>query len=491
MHAQPRQCALRPMNTTRAPEATNIRREFEGAPLGDRRLEARLVSLAERIRAAPDQSFPDIAATEAELTALYRFLNNDSVSAANVMKPHQDQTVLRCVEARRVIVIHDTSEIEFSGETRRRGLGRLRSQNDQGFLLHASLAVAGDGSRRPLGVPGVHTWVRESLGNSRHNDGRKKGGGDYADDANKESARWWSLIEEIETRLAGLDTVHTFDREGDSYVLLRQLLDKDVHFVTRMARDRVVLDRDNERIGRVSEVLLDVVDILALEIPLSQRGPKIAPNSAESPREARLARLAVGSTRMHLAPPNYIDGTPESLDVNVVYVHEIEPPPGVEPVAWVLITSEPVTTSEEIRAVLDVYRTRWLIEEFFKALKTGCSLEKRQLDNYGSISAALAIFLPIAWQLLLLRSLARTQPDEPAELVLTTTQCEVLRAAVPPLRLPARPTVAQALRAVAYLGGHFTKRAPGWLVLGRGLEKLLDLETGWRLRAALAECDRS
>jgi len=475
------------MSTTRAPEATNIRREFEGAPIGDRRLEARLISLAERIRAAPDQSFPDIAGTEAELTALYRFLNNDAISVHDIMKPHQDQTVLRCVEARSVVVIHDTSEVEFAGESRRRGLGRLRSQNDQGFLLHASLAVAGDGSRRPLGVPGVHTWVRESLGSSRHDDGRKKDGGAYADEANKESARWWSLIDETEARLAGLNTIHTFDREGDSYVLLRKLLDNQVHFVTRMAHDRIVLDRDNERIGRVSEVLLDVVDVLTLEVPLSPRAAKNTPRSTETPRKARLAQLAVGASRMHLSPPHYIDGNPESLEVNVVYVHEIATPAGAEPVAWVLIASQPVSTVDQIRSVLEVYRTRWLIEEFFKALKTGCSLEKRQLDNYDSISAALAIFLPIAWQLLLLRSLARTQPDEPAELVLTQTQCEVLRAAVPVLKLPARPTVAQALRAVAYLGGHFTKRAPGWLVLGRGLEKLIDLETGWRLRATLVE----
>ena len=478
------------MNTTGERQATNIQREFEGASgLGDRRLEARLVMAAQRFRAAPDQSFPDMVASDAELTGLYRFLNNDSVSPAAIMEPHQNQTALRCAEARQVVVIHDTTEFRFAGETPRSGLGRLRTGDDQGFLLHMALAAANDGSRRPLGVLGAHTWVRPSLGSSRHDDGRKKSGSAYADETNKESARWWRLIDETEDRLGGVNAIHVFDREGDAYVLLRRLLDEQVRFITRMARDRVVLDEDGERIGRVSDVLVDVTDKFQLEVPLSRRAPKTTPRTTAPPREARLAQLAVGATKMHLAPPNYIDGAPDALEVNVVYVREMAPPEGVDPVCWVLITTEPVKTSAQIRAVVDAYRLRWLIEEYFKALKTGCALEKRQLESYESITAALAIFLPVAWQLLLLRSLARVEPQQPAEVVLTPTQLEVLCAAVP--ALPKRPTAVEALRAIAYLGGHFIKRDPGWLVLGRGLEKLLGLEAGWRLAIAAATSDRT
>jgi hypothetical protein len=120
------------------------------------------------------------------------------------------------------------------------------------------------------------------------------------------------------------------------------------------------------------------------------------------------------------------------------------------------------------------------IEEFFKALKTGCAFEKRQLESYDTLTVALGIFLPIAWQLLLLRHQAQTASDEPAERVLSPVQIQVLRARLPKL-VPAAPTAADALRAVAYLGGHFIKRSPGWLVLGRGLQTLLELEVGWRL----------
>lgn len=477
-------------NTTRAPEATNIRREFEQADLGDRRRTARLVAVAERLRASPDQSFPDIMLRSSELTGLYRLLNNDAVSAAVILEPHQQETTRRCVDATRVVAIHDTTEISFPGATARRGLGRLRGEADQGLLLHAALAVAADGSQRPLGIIGAHTWVREELGNSRHPDGRKKCGADYNGETGKESARWWNVVDEVEHRLAGVDVIHVFDREGDAYPLLRAALDHEARFVTRMARDRVVLDDQDERIGRVSELLVDVVDVLRLEVELSPRAAKKTPKVTESPRQARVAQLAVGASKMLLAPPQYIKGEP--LEVNVVYVHEVNAPAGMDAIDWVLITSEPIQTTAQIRTVVDAYRQRWLVEEYFKALKTGCALEKRQLESYESITAALAIFLPIAWQLLLLRNLARSQPLEPATLILTPTQLNVLRAAAPELHLPRHPTVAEALQAVAYLGGHFIKRPPGWLVLGRGLEKLLDLEVGWRLaHAARENCDRT
>jgi hypothetical protein len=469
------------MKTSSQPHATNIQREFEGAALGDRRLEARLVALAERIRASPDHSFPDIMSTPAELTAFYRFLNNDAVSAALIVEPHLEQTARRCADAGSVVVIHDTTEAVFTGATRRQGLGRLRGEDDQGLLMHTALAAANNGSRRPLGVIGVHTWTRPVLGSSRDADGRKKSGAAYADDVNKESARWWKLIDETEDRLAGMDVIHVFDREGDAYGLLRAALDHEARFVTRMARDRVVLDEDGERIGRVSEVLVDIVGVLKVEVVLSPRAPKNTPRTTDPPRQARVAQLAVGATKMHLAAPAYMGRELDSLEVNVVYVHETGAPTGVEPIAWVLITSEPIDTPEQIRAVVEAYRLRWLIEEYFKALKTGCALEKRQLESYESITAAIALFLPVAWQLLLLRNLGRSEPEKPADLVLTPVQLDVLRAAVPALALPPMPSVAQALRAVAYLGGHYIKRDPGWLVLGRGLQKLLDLETGWRL----------
>jgi hypothetical protein len=463
---------------TQSVSPTAFAREFASITLRDRRREQRLLRIVEQCRAAPSSSFPDITRTTADLTALYRFIGSSAVTLGAILEPHSQESAKRCAEARKVLVVHDTTECEFGGDSRR-NLGPLRG-DDQGFLAHVALAVAADGSRRPLGILGAHTWKRTKLGRARRADGAHKNGADYHKQPDKESARWLKLIDQTEDRLGGVEAIHVGDRETDAFHLLRDALDHEVRFVFRMARDRVLLDEDDERLGLTSEVLAGCEDVFEIEVPLSRRAAKPTPASPGAARDVRVAKLAVRGVKTRVARPNYDRDSPPGLDVNLVYVREVDPPVDADPVAWVLMTTEPIATPQQVREVIEIYRTRWLVEELFKALKTGCAFEKRQLESYQTLTNALGIFLPIAWHLLLLRHQARTTPDEPAERVLSPVQLEVLRARIPNL-LPLRPTAADALRAVAYLGGHFIKRPPGWLVLGRGLEKLLDLEAGWRL----------
>ena len=166
----------------------------------------------------------------------------------------------------------------------------------------------------------------------------------------------------------------------------------------------------------------------------------------------------------------------------MIHVFEGRPPRGEPAVEWFLLTNLPVDTADALAFAVDCYRGRWTIEEFFKALKTGCQYERRQLESAESLLNALAIFAPIAWRLLLLRHLARSDQRAPATAALTPTQIDVLRAiAKRPMR--ARPSVRDAMRAVATLGGHIKSNGdPGWLVLGRGMHDLLLLELGWRAR---------
>jgi len=169
------------------------------------------------------------------------------------------------------------------------------------------------------------------------------------------------------------------------------------------------------------------------------------------------------------------------LDINIVRVWEMDPPQGEAPVEWVLFTSEPIDTASQVSQVVDWYRTRWVIEEYFKALKTGCAYEKRQLESREALENALALFLPIAWQLLRLRTLARDASDKPATEALPASQLAVLqRVARRPL--PQRPTVRDVMLAVAALGGHLKRNGePGWITLWRGYEELLTLTAGWDL----------
>jgi hypothetical protein len=158
-----------------------------------------------------------------------------------------------------------------------------------------------------------------------------------------------------------------------------------------------------------------------------------------------------------------------------------------EPVQWLLATSEPIATTADIERVVDIYRSRWVIEEYFKALKTGCAYEKRQLESDHTLFNGLALLVPIAWQLLLLRTLARDHADIPATQALTETQVAVL-VATSAKKLSPLLTVREAMLAIAGLGGHIKNNGdPGWMVLGRGFEHLLMLEKGW---IAAKRCDQ-
>lgn len=460
----------------------SIASEFEHADLGDARLTARLRKIADKLSRAPGKSFPEALGVESELDAHYRFLSNPRFTYAAVMESHIRKTCERVAAAGTVLCVEDTTECAFGGSARRRGLGRLEGKA-QGFLAHCALAVAADGSRRPLGVLGLRPWVREGPRRSRKANGSKKTGSDYAKETDKESARWGELVEEIAARVGDRAAlIHVMDREADAYPLLAQMVEGGHRFVVRLSKDRrVETEAGCEEWQRLQEVLPNAPDIYEVEVPVSKRGAKKPPGAAKTfaARESRVARLRFSAQRLHFKRPRYLDGLPSSLPIHVVHVHEVEVPEGVEPIEWTLATTEPIATAEDVLAVVRHYRARWTIEEFFKALKTGCSLEERQLESYGALLKALAIFLPVAWQLLLLRNLGRSAPDEPATAALSERQVVVLRAFTT-RPLDERPTVRQAMFAVAALGGHLKRNGdPGWLTLARGLERLLTLELGW------------
>ncbi len=182
---------------------------------------------------------------------------------------------------------------------------------------------------------------------------------------------------------------------------------------------------------------------------------------------------------------------PASQEVNVVRVWEVDAPDGEKPVEWMLLTTEPIDSAAQVLQVVDWYRARWIIEEYFKALKTGCAYEKRQLEDIHALSNALALFAPIAWRLLVLRSEARVRPDQPASNVLPEDELEVLtHAARKPL--PSNPTARDVFLAIAALGGHLKRNGdPGWLTLARGYEKLLSLTVGWNLHKEAGQAPRA
>jgi hypothetical protein len=399
-----------------------------------------------------------------------------------VLEPHISHTAQRCGAAGPVLVVHDTSEFAYTGEDRE-GLGRLRGNKSQGFLFHASLAVEA-GSRQPLGLLGHKVWVREQERSAvvqGRRGPRKASGPDYARREHKESDRWTEQVEASVAKLpSSKEVIHVMDREADSFALLATLHERHRDFVIRVGRDRKTThDQDT-----LVELAARAEGIAQVEVPVSARAPKGAPRSNKTfaQRDARIAKLEFSGTKAEIRAPGYTRGLAATLPVHVVHVRELEAQASHQPIEWMLLTSLPVDTAEQVQRVVEIYRTRWLIEEFFKALKSGCDMERRELESLDTLTNMLAICIPIAYQLLALRHLARTRPSAPARALFSDAQLAILRAKA---KLAPEATAHQALVAVAYLGSHFEpfeRKLPGWKVLARGLERLLTYEEGWLIR---------
>jgi hypothetical protein len=432
--------------------------------------------LAERLAERPGETFPK-ALDDAELEAAYRFFGNDQVTPEAILAPHYRQTALRASALPRIIVAHDTTQFEFGGQVKRRGLGHLIKPAAQGFFGHFALGMSADGERRPLGLLAVETVFRlkKTIGHKKWTKDQSLG----------ESARWLRNVQAVEAQLAGcVEAIHVMDREGDQYNVLAALSDENKPFVIRSFQDRRLAGEEQARLRSVAS---SAKTTLRREVPLSPRANIEGPKGRRHPaRRQRVARLCFAATTVFLKrTANATRSTPTTLRLNVIHVFEREPPKGEPPVEWFLLTNLPITSDDDVAFAVDCYRARWTIEEFFKALKTGCQFERRQLESAHSLLNALAILAPVAWRLLLLRHLARQKVRAPATSALTPKQLEVLRA-VAKKPLPARASARDALLAVATLGGHQKSNGdPGWLVLGRGMHDLLLLELGWRAREAV------
>jgi hypothetical protein len=442
--------------------------EYAGAVFGDVRLEARLRGLGRKMGDRPGESFPAVL-DGAELEGAYRFVNNERVTMAKVLEPHIRATLSRVGEHQTVVIAHDASSFRFEGAGRR-DLGRLL-QKGQGFFGHVAMAITSDDKRDPLGVVGVTTRVRSDKRRDKKSKVRAK---------DREFLRWTELVDEAGGRLRGVSqAIHVMDREADCFELFEHMISKGHRFVVRLTHDRRLFGK-----GMVSDALEHAPVVATRDVELSARVGHSAPSTRRihPPRAERSAKLAMSTARVALRNPE--PNGHSSLVVHVVRVVEIDAPPDCTPVEWRLVTTEPIGSSDQVLAIVDAYRARWRIEEFFKALKSGCCIEKRQLESLHALLNAMALFIPIAWQLLRLRVLARQ--DAPASLALTTEQLEVLRAANPKACLPSNPSAREVLLAIARLGGHLVRNGdPGWMILARGYQDLLALQRGWALARGL------
>jgi hypothetical protein len=505
--------------------------DLSRADLGDPRRVARAQQVVERLATKPDGSLPDALVTAAELEGAYRLFGNAQVSFERLFDAHALGTAERARGAAVVLAIHDTTHCQFRHADPAE-VGYLNT-GKPGFPLHLTLLVDTQEWRRPLGLTHAEVLPR-SKPPRRGGVKAKRSSHATSKDATREFLRWQRGIEITEARLIGTGArvIHIADRESDSYALMATCLQQGQRFIFRARNNRNAVAVDPEAStnapgdapgdapgkpargltgnaavkgprGRARKLaakakpttipIRTLIDgaavVLERKVPLSRRLGATAPATrrAHPPRESRVARLCFSRTTASFRRPNIVGAhMPKTIDVNVLHVFEQDVPKGQEPVDWLLYTTEPLDTVADLETVVDYYRCRWQIEELNKALKTGCVVQERQLESLDALTTMLALSLPIAVELLSLRTLARSDVRCPATVVLTAQQIAALRH-LSHRPLPENPTVQDALWCIAGLGGHIKNNgAPGWQVLQRGMEKFVAFAAGWCAREDLA-----
>jgi hypothetical protein len=454
---------------------------FGTCELGDKRRTRRLVEVAAEVANNPSASFPDQMPTWSDLKAAYHLFDCDDVTFEAIARPHWEQTKQR--PAGRYLVIGDTTELDFGRHRDVPGLGPTGNGGGLGFLLHNALLVAAE-SKEVIGVAGQATHYRPETKASKKKSKRKENSAARLK-RDRESEVWGKVIDQVGKPPAGVEWIHVLDRGGDNFEVYCHLQQQHCGWVVRASHlNRYVLAGSAEKRMKLSKYLPQLELLGTYELSLRARPGHPA-------RTAKL-EVRVGSIKMpvpHHKSPWVRELDPQPIAMNVVQVVEVDAPAGVEPICWVLLTSLPVETLDQAWTVIEYYEARWLVEEYHKALKTGCRVTDRQLKTAGRLEAMVGLMSVAAVRLLRLKSLARTSPEIPAQRVVPRVWLAMLKAARKGLHRVHDLTVGQFYREVAKLGGFLGRQGdgdPGWITIWRGWEKLNNFVHGAALANKLA-----
>ncbi len=442
---------------------------FGECELGDQRRTKRLVKLAEQAAARPDGSTPEQTESWSDCKAAYRLFDQDDVTFAEIVRPHCEQTRASCRPGDVKLIINDTTEVDFGYSRRARGLGPTGNGFGRGFFLHSALMVnAADG--RIDGLAGQLLFYRKP----KPQRGAAKNTRRRA--ADRESVVWGDLVDHVGRAPQAVQWVHVDDRGADDCEVFCRIQAQGHSCVIRAARlNRWLLTPDDRRVR---------LDALLQELPSRATRALDVPAKGDQPARTATLELRFAEVRMPLPKvltPWLREHRPaEPLRLWVVELRETQPPAGATPLRWVLYTMQPVPDNAAAHTVIGWYERRPTIEDYHKALKTGCHVERRYYETAERLERVTGMLSVLAVRLLQLKTAARETPHRPAVEVAPAqwvTLVQVVR------KKPVNPqmTLREFLRAVAGLGGHLGRKCdgdPGWITLWRGFEKLMLLARG-------------
>ena len=469
--------------------------EFEDVCLGDKRLDARLITLCDRFSDSPESPINQACADWAETKAAYRFFQNENVEAAEILAAHRRKTAQRANAHDTVLALQDTSYFVYTSHMQTEGLGEMTMKKgnhvekiySKGLVMHACLAITTEGL--PLGLLDQNIFVRKL----RPEHQKRRKGGRYIQDVlpveEKETYRWLQALKTTEEALPDTRVVTVCDREADLYDLFKLSHQLEADVLVRASANRTVNRRSRyaeKNVLKLWDYMLGQPEAGSYEIEI----PKRAKTKHAKAREARSATVTVRFAQLRLNPPrNNPMHKKESLpdiDMHAVYVVEQNPPEDEETIEWMLLTTLSVQSFDEACEKVRWYCLRWRIEMYFKVLKSGFRVEDCRLNHAERLIRYLMVMSIVAWRLFMITLIARTDPDSPCSAFLTITEWQVLfRKTHKNQAAPAEPPrIGDVVVWIAKLGGFLARKndgPPGTITLWRGWKRLTDLTEGWNL----------
>ena len=471
------------------------REEMQKADLNDKRLNERLVQVLSDLGERPTASIPAACGGHNEMVAAYRFFDNDQVTLDKILQPHFDCTRQRLKAQKVVLLVQDTTELEVTRPQQQvEGAGPLSSATRRGAFVHPLEAFTTDGT--PLGALWLEVWTRDDDDDATPQ--QKKQRRRVAPIEDKESFRWLEGLRQaraVAQALPEVTCVCIADSEADMYDLFAEPRgERPVQWLIRACHaDRLVLpalpqstaDPKGEVRGLREQVLAAPV-LFTKEISVRGRASKVGcdKRARRQPRRSRKAQVEVRAATLTLKPPPRAERKLPPLTVNVVLVREVDPPADDEPVEWLLLTTLPIASAEQVREIVPYYTVRFLIEVFFRVLKSGCRVEARRFENLDRLLPCLAIYLIAAWRTLLLCRLGRSCPDLDCEAVFDPSEWKAVWVATQGSAPPQTPPgLKKMLTLIAQLGGYDNrpgrKDPPGPQTVWLGLQRMRDLAWAW------------
>lgn len=448
-------------------------KEMQTVDLGDKRLNNRLISLLHTLSNHAPESIPVACGGWAETKAAYRFFDNPKVNSEKILAPHRQAVLERIKQEKTVLLIQDTTTLNFSEQTQRTDIGPLNHDKHRGILLHPTIAVTPE--RLCLGVVDTYHWSRDALNHWKDRK-EKNRENHYVAFEDKESYKWiigYRRAQEIASAAEATRIVTVCDREGDLYELYHEAYTSSqssaAYWLVRASNNRRLLDaEDNLQELKVIETVKNTQPIGLLEFELPGR------NSSQR----RRVKQAIHVAKVRLSPPdrkrkktNY-----EIVEVNVVIATEIDPLPDQRPVEWILLTNVPLDSEVSAYDIVKWYLCRWQIEVYFRILKSGCRVEKLQLETGDRFDACLTLYMIIAWRILYLTHIARECPELPCHYVFSEEEWKVAYMMTYHKDPPDKAiNLAEMLNLIARFGGYLNRKRdpqPGPTVLWIGLQKL-------------------